>query len=61
MRPKGLAYDHARRQIFVANVGDPAISRSHMLTAVAVDEREVRAEIPVDGRTRWAIFDPDFM
>jgi len=59
MRPNGLAYDHARRQILVANVGDPAISGSHTLTVVAVDERVVRAEIPVLGRTRWAIFDPE--
>src|SRR5215510_1566645 len=59
MRPNGLAYDHARRQILVANVGDPAISGSHTLTVVAVDERAVRAEIPVLGRTRWAVFDPE--
>ena len=59
MRPNGLAYDHARRQILVANVGDPAISGSHTLTVVAVDERAARAEIPVLGRTRWAMFDPE--
>jgi len=59
MRPNGLAYDHARRQILVANVGDPALSGSHTLTVVAVDERAVRAEIPVLGRTRWAMFDPE--
>jgi len=59
MRPNGLAYDHARRQILVANVGDPAIAGSHTLTVVAVDERVVRAEIPVLGRTRWAVFDPE--
>jgi DNA-binding beta-propeller fold protein YncE len=59
LRPNGLAYDHARRQILVANVGDPAIAGSHTLTVVAVDERTVRAEIPVLGRTRWAMFDPE--
>jgi DNA-binding beta-propeller fold protein YncE len=59
MRPNGLAYDHARRQILVANVGDPAISGSHTLTVVALADRAVRAEIPVGGRTRWAIFDPE--
>lgn len=59
VRPNGLAYDHGRRQILVANVGDPATSGSHTLTVVALDERGVRAHIPVSGRTRWAIFDPD--
>jgi len=59
VRPNGLAFDHIRRQILVANVGDPATPRSHTLTIVAVDERTARAEIPVPGRTRWAVFDPE--
>jgi DNA-binding beta-propeller fold protein YncE len=59
VRPNGLAYDHVRGQILVANVGDPAISGSHTLTVVAIDEGAARAEIPVGGRTRWAIFDPE--
>jgi DNA-binding beta-propeller fold protein YncE len=59
VRPNGLAYDHVRGQILVANVGDPAIPGSHTLTVVAIDEGAVRAEIPVAGRTRWAIFDPE--
>jgi DNA-binding beta-propeller fold protein YncE len=59
VRPNGLAYDHVRGQILVANVGDPAIQGSHTLTVVAIDEGAVRAEIPVAGRTRWAIFDPE--
>ncbi len=59
VRPNGLAYDHVHRQILVANVGDPAIPGSHTLAVVAIDEGAVRAEIPVAGRTRWAIFDPE--
>jgi DNA-binding beta-propeller fold protein YncE len=59
VRPNGLAYDHVRRQILVANVGDPAISGSHTLTVVSIHEGAAPAEIPVGGRTRWAIFDPD--
>src|SRR5262249_43415396 len=51
VRPNGLAYDHARGQILVANVGDPAIPGSHTLTIVGLLERAVRAEIPVTGRT----------
>ena len=59
VRPNGLAYDHARRQILVANVGDPAIPGSQTLTVVGLKEWTVRAQIPVSGRTRWAVYDPD--
>jgi len=59
VRPNGLAYDYSRGQILIANVGEPAIPGSRTLTVVAVDERAVRAEIPVPGRTRWAVFDPE--
>jgi DNA-binding beta-propeller fold protein YncE len=58
VRPNGLAYDHDRRQILVANVGDPAIAGSHTLSVVSVDDRAVREEVAVSGRTRWAIYDP---
>jgi DNA-binding beta-propeller fold protein YncE len=59
IRPNGLAYDHGRRQILVANVGDPAIAGSHTLSIVSLDDRETQAEITVPGRTRWAVYDPD--
>ena len=59
VRPNGLAYDHGRRQALVANVGDPAVPGSHSLTVVSLDDRTVRAEITVPGRTRWAVYDPD--
>jgi DNA-binding beta-propeller fold protein YncE len=59
VRPNGLAFDPVRRQVLVANVGDPGTPGSHTLTIVAVDERAARAEIPVAGRTRWAVFDPE--
>jgi DNA-binding beta-propeller fold protein YncE len=59
VRPNGLAYDHTRRRILVANVGDMSIPGSHTLTVVAVEEWAVQAQIPVSGRTRWAIYDPD--
>jgi DNA-binding beta-propeller fold protein YncE len=59
LRPNGLACDPARRLILVANVGDPIGSGSHTLSIVRLDEREVLAEIPVPGRTRWAVYDPD--
>jgi DNA-binding beta-propeller fold protein YncE len=59
MRPNGLAYDPVRRLILAANVGDPAIAGSYTVSMVALDKRTMIAEIPVQGRTRWAIYDPD--
>src|SRR5260370_35166871 len=58
VRPNGLAYDHVHRQILVANVGNPAIPGSHTLAVVAIDESAARAESPVAGRTRPALFRP---
>lgn len=57
--PNGLAYDHVRRRLLVANVGDPARPGSHTLSLVGLDARAVTAEIAVPGRTRWALFDPE--
>ena len=58
VRPNGLAYDHGRRLLLAANVGDPAIAHSYTLTMVDVGARAVKASIEVPGRTRWAVFDP---
>ena len=55
----GLPYDHGRRLVLVANVGDPAIPGSHTLSVVSLSDRAMRAEITVPGRTRWAVYDPD--
>jgi DNA-binding beta-propeller fold protein YncE len=57
--PNGLAYDPLRRLILVANVGDPAVPGSPTLSIVGLDDRAVLADIPVPGRTRWAVYDPD--
>src|SRR5258708_6985772 len=59
MKPNGLAYDHSRQLILAATVGDPAVAGSHTPTIVDLGERAVRAEIPVAGRTRWAVYYPD--
>lgn len=63
VKPNGLAYDSGRRIVLAANVGDPAIAGSHTLSMVqlgagASTGDAVRTEIPVRGRTRWAVFDP---
>ena len=59
VQPNGLAYDHKRRLILVANLGDPAVPGSYTLTIVNLDNPAVRTEIPVAGPTRWALFDPN--
>ena len=59
VRPNGLAYDHGRKLLLAANVGDPEIAHSYTLTMVDVGARAVKASIEVPGRTRWAVFDPD--
>src|SRR5476651_1961496 len=43
--PNGLAYDHGRKLLLAANVGDPAIAGSHTVTMVDAADRTVRAEI----------------
>lgn len=59
LRPNGLAYDPRRGLILVANVGDPAVPGSYTLSIVDVESRKMRAEIPVAGRTRWALHHAD--
>jgi DNA-binding beta-propeller fold protein YncE len=59
IRPNGLAFDDRRGLILVANVGDPTVPGSYTLSIVDLGARTMRAEIPVAGRTRWALYDPD--
>lgn len=58
MRPNGLAFDTRRARLLVAHVGDPAVPGSFTVAIVDVPARKVIAEIPVPGRTRWAVYDP---
>src|SRR5262245_25192336 len=57
-RPNGLAYDPARRRLFVFNIGDPP-GVNCTISVVEVDEMRVIATIPLPGRPRWAVYDPD--
>ena len=51
VRPNGLAYDHRRKLVLAANVGEPyTLSMIHLATGV-------RTEIAVPGRTRWSVYD----
>ena len=59
IRPNGLAYDPERGLLLCANVGAPDVADSPSVTLVDVRTRLVLATVPMPGRTRWAIFDPD--
>jgi DNA-binding beta-propeller fold protein YncE len=59
IRPNGLAYDPGRHRLLAANVGDPAVPGSCTVSLVDVEKRALVADIPVAGRTRWTVFDPE--
>jgi DNA-binding beta-propeller fold protein YncE len=61
VRPNGLAYDAQRDILLAANVGDAAVPGSFTVSAVDVGRKMWIADVPVAGRTRWAVFaeDPD--
>ena len=58
LHPNGLAYDPGRDLLVVANVGDPGIPHSMTASIVDVATQTVIASVPMPGRTRWAVFDP---
>lgn len=57
VKPNGLAFDPGRGILIAANVGDPAIPGSFTVSVVEVAGKERIAEVPVPGRTRWAVYD----
>lgn len=59
IRPNGLAYDPDRRVLLCANVGDPNVTYSPSVTLIDIATRSAFGTLPMPGRTRWAIFDPD--
>jgi DNA-binding beta-propeller fold protein YncE len=59
VKPNGLAYDPGRGLLLAANVGDPSLPGSFSVSVVDVGARTMIADIPVSGRTRWTLFDPD--
>jgi DNA-binding beta-propeller fold protein YncE len=56
--PNGLAFDPGRRRLLVAHVGDSAVAGSCTVSVIDVPRRRRVADLPVPGRTRWAVFDP---
>ena len=59
VKPNGLAYDPGRGLLIAANVGDPSLPASCTVSIVDVSARAMIADVPVSGRTRWTVFDPD--
>lgn len=59
VKPNGLAYDPGRGLLIAANVGDPSLPGSFSVSVVDVGARAMIADIPVSGRTRWTVFDPE--
>ena len=59
VKPNGLAYDPGRSLLIAANVGDPSLPGSFSVSVVDVGARAMIADIPVSGRTRWTVFDPE--
>jgi len=57
IEPNGLAYDADRGLLLAANVGDPSRPGSFTVSLVDVRSRTLVADVPVPGRTRWAIVD----
>ena len=51
-RPNGLAFDEERGILLAAGVGEP-----YCLTVLNAEKMELRATVPVPGRTRWTIYD----
>jgi len=58
VRPNGLAYDPGRHRLLAAHVGDPAVPGSCTVSIIDVHARKRVVDLPVAGRTRWAVYDP---
>ncbi len=59
VRPNGLSIDPVRGHLLAANIGDPAIPGSFTVSMVDIASGKMVASVPVAGRTRWTIFDPN--
>jgi DNA-binding beta-propeller fold protein YncE len=59
VRPNGLAYDPDRGILICANVGDPNAAAAPGVTLVDVARRAPLAAVPMPGRTRWCVHDPE--
>jgi DNA-binding beta-propeller fold protein YncE len=58
IRPNGLAFSPRHGRVLVAHVGDPARPGSTTVSLVDIRAKKRIADLPVPGRTRWAVYDP---
>jgi serine/threonine-protein kinase len=56
--PNGLAYDPQRRRLYAFILGEP-LGENCTASIVDVDTMRVLTELPLPGRPRWAVYDPD--
>jgi DNA-binding beta-propeller fold protein YncE len=56
--PNGLAYDRQRRRLYSFNLGEP-LGENGTASIVDLDSLRVLAELPLPGRPRWAVYDPE--
>lgn len=55
--PNGLAYDRRRRRLYSFNLGEPP-GENCTASVVELDSLCTVAELPLPGRPRWAVYDP---
>ena len=56
--PNGLAYDRQRRRLYSFNLGEP-LGENCTASVVDLDTFDVVADLPLPGRPRWALYDPE--
>ncbi len=56
--PNGLAYDRLRRRLYAFNLGKP-LGENCTASVVELDSMGVIGELPLPGRPRWAVYDPE--
>jgi DNA-binding beta-propeller fold protein YncE len=56
--PNGLAYDRLRRRLYSFNLGEP-LGENCTVSVVGLDGMAVVEELPLPGRPRWAVYDPE--
>ncbi len=55
--PNALAYDRQRRHLYSFNLGEP-LGENCTASVIDLDSLRLIAELPLPGRPRWAVYDP---
>jgi DNA-binding beta-propeller fold protein YncE len=56
--PNGLAPDRRRRRLYSFNLGQP-LGENCTASVIELDSLRATAELPLPGRPRWAVYDPE--